>query len=395
MSAPALPPEPVPRDGGPPHLTWVEVRRDAIAANLRAFRARVGPRRLIMAVVKANAYGHGMVPVARAALEAGADALGVNSLEEALALRDAGVDARILTLGHANPALLPEAVARGVEFVVYDPAALEHAAAAAAACGRDAAVHLKVETGLHRQGLLEAAWPAFRDRLRSLPRVRLAGVSTHYANIEDTLEHGYARMQTARYEAWLARLAADGFAGFLRHAACSAGAILFDDSRFDMVRAGIGLYGLWPSRETRISALSDGGAPFALAPALSWFARVAQVKEVPAGSHVGYGGAGFVTTHSRVAVIPVGYYEGYDRALSGRGHVYARGKRCPVLGRVCMNMTLLDVTHVPDLAVGDPVTLLGGPEGARIPAEELAGIIGTINYEVVTRIHERIPRLLV
>ncbi len=382
-------------DESRPHLTWVEVSSAAIAANLAAFRARVGPARRIMAVVKANAYGHGMIHVARAALAAGAAFLGVNSVEEALDLRAAGVAAPILVLGRANPWRVRDAVAAGVDLLVYDPAMLAAVDAAATDLGHTAAVHLKVETGLHRQGVTEADWPAMRDAFRAARRVRLAGVSTHYANIEDTLEHDYAAMQTGRYERWIARLAADGLAPELRHAACSAGAILFESSRLDMVRAGIGMYGLWPSRETRISALADGDPPVTLTPAMTWYARIAQVKAVPEGAAIGYGGAGFVTTPSRIAVLPVGYYEGYDRALSNRGHVYVRGRRAPVVGRVCMNMTMIDVTHIPDAAPGDPVTLLGGPPGARISAEELASLIGTINYEVVTRIHERIPRYMV
>lgn len=375
-------------------LSWLELNEDALIGNLTAFRRRIGHRQL-MAVVKANAYGHGMLPVARIAAREGADWLGVNAIEEALELRDAGLELPILVLGHANPARLEEAVRRRIDLTIYDPQHMKLLGEAAGRARERARLHLKVETGLHRQGLLEEDFPEFAASLRGDRRLHLAGLSTHYANIEDTLDHSYAHRQTERFLTWRARLGEAGCTPDLCHAACSAAGILFPETHFDMVRIGIGLYGLWSSRETRLSVREGKCPDFALEPVLSWYARIAQVKRVPAGQPIGYGCTAWATRDMRLAVLPVGYAEGYDRKLSGRGIVRVRGTRAPVLGRICMNMMMIDVSHLPDLQVGEAVTLLGGARDQRITADELAALIGTIHYEVVTRIASHLPRIVV
>ncbi len=372
--------------------SWVEVDRQALARNVRTFCHRLGPDTGLVAVVKANAYGHGVSIVAPDALAAGARALAVVSLDEGLELRACvGGTARILLLGHVPPGGAEEVAAAGLEPVVYDAACLD--ALSRASAERPVAVHLKVETGTHRQGVPESELLELARHVAASPGLELAGVSTHFADIEDTTDHSFASGQIERFrQAWSA-LAEAGLPAASRHSACSAAAILFPETHLDLARVGIALYGLWPSRETRISARERGMNELELAPVMSWRARVAQVKEVPAGSYVGYGRTWRATRDSRIAVLPVGYYEGYARALGDSAHVLVREKRARVVGRICMNMTMVDVTDIPGVTAGDVATLLGddGPESIR--AEDLASWAGTIHYEIVSRIHPALPRV--
>lgn len=375
-------------------LSWLEIDSGALSRNIQAFRKRIGSRKL-MAIVKANAYGHGMIPVAEIACQQGADWLGVNSIDEALSLRDHGLTIPILVLGHANPEQLQEAVTRDIDLTLYDSNSLTLLNHAAATTQKPARFHLKVETGLHRQGLREEDFPEFMATLKNCPDLQPVGISTHYANIEDTLEHGYAHGQTQRFINWQTLLHDQGFTSLMSHAACSAGAILFPETHFDMVRVGIGMYGLWSSRETRLSVREGNLPDFNLEPVLSWYARIAQVKTVQAGQPIGYGCTAWATREMRIAIIPIGYAEGYDRGLSGRGIMRIQGTRAPVVGRICMNMTMIDVSHLNQVAAGDTVTLLGGPPRERISADELATLTGTIHYEIVTRIAPHLPRHVV
>ncbi len=221
----------------------------------------------------------------------------------------------------------------------------------------------------------------------------MEGLATHFANIEDTTDHAFAQEQLRRFREGAAALDAQGFRVPLLHTANSAATILFPETQFGMVRTGIAAYGLWPSTETQVSALRMGREDVILRPALTWKTRVAQVKTVPTGAFVGYG-CTYKTTHeTRLAVLPVGYYDGYDRKLSNTGHVLIRGVRAPVRGRVCMNMIMVDVTDIPGVSLEEEVVLLGAQGEEVVTAEQMAGWIGTINYEVVTRIAEHVPRI--
>ncbi len=378
----------------PGTLTWLEIDLAALAGNVRALRARLAGDARLGAVVKSNAYGHGVRLVAPAALRAGADVLAVGNLAEGLELRElVGPETPVLVVGHVPAEGFPAAVAAGLELTLYDPEAVPALAAAAREAGRPARVHLKVETGTNRQGLREDELLALARRIAGAEGVEIAGVGTHFADIEDTTDHSFAREQLARFRRAVARLEAEGIRPGLRHTACSAAVLLFPETHLDLVRAGISLYGLWPSRETLVSARERGLGEIELRPAMTWKARVAQVKDVPAGEYVGYGRTYRATRPMRLAVLPVGYYEGYPRALSGRAHVLVRGRRAPVVGRVCMNMTMVDVTDVPGAAAGDEVVLLGRSGGEELRAEDLAAWAGTIHYEIVSRIHPALPRV--
>ncbi len=383
--------------GVPPGtVTWLEIDLAALRANVAAFVSRLSPGTALAAVVKADAYGHGVALVAPAALEAGARWLAVWGANEGLPLRRiVGPGVPILLLGHTPPADFDEALAAGMRLTIYDEDVVADLGRAARATGREARVHVKVETGTHRQGLDPDRVLGLARRVAREPGLVLEGLSTHFADIEDTTDHGFAERQRAIFAATSAALAAEGLLPPVRHTACSAAAILFPDTHLDMARAGIGLYGLWPSRETLVSARERGLSHFALAPVLTWKVLIAQVKDVPVGGYVGYGRTWRATRPSRIAVLPVGYFEGYPRGLSGRAHVLVHGRRAPVVGRVCMNMIMADVTDVPEARAGEAAVLLGRSGEEALRAEDLAGWAGTIHYEICARIHPSLPRVAV
>ena len=376
-------------------LSWLEIDIGALSENVRAFQGRLGGAKLA-AVVKSEAYGHGVALVAPAALRAGASWLAVWGANEGIPLRAlAGAGVPILCLGHTPPQDFHDAIAADLRLTLYDPAAIPALARAARALGTIARVHLKLETGTHRQGLEADEAVKLARAVAAEPGVELEGLSTHYADIEDTTDHAHADAQLARFTDGVERVSAAGRCPPVRHTACSAAAILFPRTHFDMARVGIGLYGLWPSRETLVSARERGLSGFVLAPVMTWKALVAQVKDVPAGGYVGYGRTWRAQRRTRIAVIPVGYFEGYSRALSSRAHVLVRGSRAQVLGRVCMNMFMVDVTDVPGAAAGDVAVLLGRDGDEVVTAEALAGWAGTIHYEITTRVNPQLPRIAV
>jgi len=381
-------------------LSWCEVSTTALEANARAFKSRVGDGRLGV-VVKAEAYGHGLVLAARAFLRGGADWLVVNAIHEAVSLREAGVDAPIYVVGNVPAFQARLAVEHDLRVILYDRDVARALSQAARDMNRVARVHIKIETGNHRQGLaLEDALGLARYLGDNLKGIEIEGVSTHYADIEDTTDHRFAMLQVERFEAAVAAFRAAGFPVPMTNTANSAATILWPRTHGAVVRVGLAAYGLWPSTETYAAALAlpeqregRGGFLPDLVPALSWRARIVQVKDVPAGAWVGYGRTYRCTHSTRIAVIPVGYHEGYDRRLSNLGHALVGGVRAPIRGRVCMNMAMIDVTDHSDAKVGDVVTLLGADGDERISAEDLARWCGTINYEIVSRIHPVIPRL--
>ena len=376
-------------------LVWVELERGAPDHNLRELRRCAAPGVKMCAVVKSNAYGHGVVPMVR--LLESADWFAVNSLEEGLEIRALGEKRPVLVLGHVPLSALGEAVAHDLDLTLYNLESLEALARLdrERLGGRPIRVHLKVETGTGRQGVLPGELEGFARKLQGLDGAELAGVSTHFANIEDTLNHGYAERQIAQFQQARGLLKALGLEPPLVHAACTAAGILFPETHHTLVRAGIGVYGLWPSRETYLSALLGHRPVPELKPVLSWKTRIAQLKTLPEGSYVGYGCTFKTTRATRLAVLPVGYADGYDRALGNTAHVLVAGKRAAVIGRVSMNMCMTDVTDIPRAGLEEEVVLLGGSGEERISAETLATWAGTISYEVVTRISPLLERRVV
>jgi len=377
-------------------LTWVEIENAALNANLHAFRQRLRPGVELSHVIKSNAYGHGLELVAKEDEASGlVHSLSVISVEELVRVRDAGVRLPVILLGYVpRNAWETVVVAEGVP-VVWEQDSLRELSRHAADHGREVAVHLKLETGTYRYGIPEDELLDTVGLVDELPGLRLAGLSTHFANIEDTTDHSYARDQLERFQRGLSRIREAGYPVPMPHTACSAATILFPEAHFGMARVGISSYGIWPSKETRVSEGHLPGGRLELKPVLTWKTRVAQVKRVPAGSYVGYGCTWRAPVDSTLAVLPIGYADGYDRGLSNAAHVLVHGKRAPVRGRVCMNVCMVDVTHIPGVELEDEVVLLGRQDTERVSAEDLAGWTGTIAYEIVARIAEHVPRVRV
>lgn len=372
--------------------TWVEIKKQAILYNLRQFRKLIGPKVKLMAVVKSEAYGHGMIKVARI-VQKGADWLAIVNLQEALGLRKAGIKAPVLVLSYWQPDLANLAIKKNIDLVVYSLAQAKLLSRLAKKLKKKAFVHIKVDTGTSRMGIsVDKALEFFR-KIKKLPGVEIRGVFTHYASSEE-YNQTYTNWQTERFKKLLNQLEKEGSQPLLVHAACSASTIVNPGTHFDMARIGISMYGLWPSEETERLAKAQK-IPFKLKPVLSWYARIVQIKTLPKNTCVGYGCTYKTKKKTKIAIVPVGYYEGYDRHLSKKGEVLIHGRRCKLLGQVCMNLTIVDVTRISNVRVGDRVVLIGKDRKEKITAKELAKKIGTINYEIVSRINPNIPRIYV
>jgi len=366
------------------HPVWAEVDLSALAHNLREVRQLVGERK-VMAVVKANAYGHGMIPVARTLLAAGADWLGVARAVEALDLRQEAITAPILVLGYVDPVECPALAAAGVHVTVYDRPAAEEFSRVAQREGKTLEIHIKVDTGMGRLGLpCDDSGAREALTVANLTGIKVAGLFTHFA-CADEPDEGPVRLQMERFLNFARRLEREGLAVPCRHAANSAAIMRLPESHFDMVRPGIMLYGLHPSPVT--AGLAD------LRPVMSLKARVAQVKRVGAGFPVSYGWTYKTSGPAVLATVAIGYADGYSRLLSGRGEVLIGGRRAPVVGRVCMDHIIIDATGVEGVSPGDEVVLFGCQGGAFLPVEEIAEKVGTINYEVVCAVGARVPRV--
>jgi alanine racemase len=353
----------------------------AITANVRVLRAHIGTAHT-MAVVKANAYGHGAVPVARAALAGGADWLGVADIREALELRDAGITAPILAWLHDPAETFERAVIAEIAVGVSTPAQLEAVADAARAADRAASVHLKLDTGLSRNGLVEEDWlPVFARaaELAAERAIALDGIFSHLSNASPEDDE----RQRARFDDGLARAREAGLDSALVHLSSTAGAIARPDCRYSMVRLGIGIYGLSP--------WSDGDPRLALRPAMTLRGQVANVRAVAAGTGASYDLTWRAAHDTTLALVPLGYAEGIPRQASGHAEVMIAGRRHPVVGRIAMDQFIVDVGQTP-VAVGDEVVVFGDPATGAPSADEWAAAAGTINYEIVTRIGSRVQR---
>lgn len=364
-------------------ITWVEVDLDAITANVRAIRAHVGPDTAVMAVVKANAYGHGVLPVALAALHGGAERLAVARVEEGLQLRAGGIDAPVLVMGYTPPGMAAAAVQAGLTLTVTEPAVVQAVAEAARQQDVTARVHVKLDTGMGRFGLLPEEAVGFLQSVAETPGLLLEGAFTHFA-AADALDKTYTQGQFAVFQEVLALAEKSGLTIPLRHVANSAATLDLPGMHLDAVRPGIAIYGLHPSDESR--------PPFALTPALALKSRVARVRTLPPGASISYGRTYITPRALPVALVPVGYGDGYPRLLSNRGAVLINERHCPIVGRVCMDQFVVDISEAGPVQVGDEVVLIGAQGEARITAEEVAYQARTINYEITTGLTGRPPR---
>lgn len=386
----------------PEALIWAEVNLDALATNVRVLRSHVGPRVRLVAVVKANAYGHGAVPVALAALAAGADGLAVGRLDEAVELRSAGITAPVLVMGPVPPALARRCVALRLTPTVHHLTTAQALAHAARAAGRVLPVHVKVDTGMHRFGLLTDEAVAFTSVVAALEGLAVEGLYTHFA-AADADDLTATRRQLADFLDVVARLRAAGIAPAVLHAANSAATLALPAAHLDQVRVGAALYGLHttdasggagaqPLNGERWHASSASSLASALRPVLTLKTRVIRLRHVPAGTPVSYGSTYHTPQATCLATLAAGYGDGLSVALSNRGAVLLGGRVCPIVGRVCMDQFVVDCRDGRGIQEGDVAVLIGQQGAASISAEDVAAASDSINYEVLTGLLARVPR---
>lgn len=362
--------------------SWVEVDYRAICANYAALEHAVSPAK-VWAVVKGNAYGHGMVSVALALQDAAAGFVVANG-SDALELRKAGIAQPILVVGWVDPRSAPELAQAKIEVSAFSSAYIQELEQALSHTTVPLRIHLKVETGLGRLGFQ----PEEIVHLKTSPHLSVVGIYSHFASVEEA-NLAHSRSQLERFTAAEAKFGHS----VARHMASTASALLLPEARFDLVRVGIGLYGLWPSPEIRTLVKKKFGKLPNLTPALSWKARLVHIGEVPQGGYVGYGCSFRASRPTRVGVVALGYAQGLPRSYAKGGIMLVNGQRVPIIGRICMDMTLLDLT---DCALAEPgaiVTIIGRDAKEEITADKMAKILGTINYELVTRIPSTTVRL--
>lgn len=366
----------------------IEIRRKHLLANLEAFRVRC-PDSLIAPVVKSNAYGHGLREIVAILQESPSlPWLCVNYLAEAQTLRNAlGYPGRILIVGPLAARDIPTAAALDADLVVgHEP--LLQAWEQASSKPR---LHLKIDTGMSRQGFWPENLPALMQRLAA-NQTGIAGICTHFANVEDVLKFDYPLLQLAKFRS-ACELFCNAFPKAIRHASSSASSLILPESRLDLCRVGISLYGQWPSELTRVSYLQQNSALLSLSPVLSWKTEVDSLKDIAKGSYVGYGCTFRAPQAMRLAILPLGYAEGYPRlAGENKAHVLLQGSRCQIIGRICMNMMMIDVSHLDQVRPGEEVTLIGQDGEEILTGADLGDKSRTIDYEILSRLHPDIPK---
>ena len=367
---------------------WAEVDLDAICHNMDHMKANIAEKTQMIAVIKADGYGHGSVPLAQV-MEPLPYLYGfaTATFEEAAILRKSGVKKPILILGYTFPYCCREMIRQEIRPALFRPDSARELSQAAVSLGKEAKVHIKVDTGMSRIGIRpDDSGIGMIRQVMELPGICIEGIFTHFAKADET-DKSAAIAQYETFRTFVERVERElGLLIPLRHCSNSAGIIRLPQASMDLVRAGIALYGLWPSDEVEKDIVS-------LEPALSFRSHIVYVKELEAGRQISYGGTYTTAERMRVATVPVGYADGYPRGLSGKGYVLLHGRRAQILGRICMDQMMVDVSEIPEAAEGDVVTLLGADGDERITAEYLGGLSGRFNYELVCGISKRIPRV--
>ena len=368
------------------YRVYAKINLDAIRNNVLEMKKNIAPESRMMAVVKTDGYGHGAIEIARE-IEDIVEGFATATVDEAVALRMQGIRSMILILGHVHESLFETIIRERISVNLYSKRDAEELSRIAGKLGREALVHFKLDTGMSRIGVRdnEESLEMLKE-IAKLPNVRMEGIFTHFSASDET-DKGRTREQMARFTAFTEKVKAAGIEIQILHCSNSAGIIDVPEANFNMVRAGIALYGLYPSEEVKKEQVK-------LTPALELKSHIVYLKEVEAGCGISYGST-YVTTHTtKVATIPVGYGDGYPRSLSNRGYVLVHGKKAPILGRICMDQFMVDVTEIPEAQEGDVVTLIGAENGAELSVEELAAMAGdTFNYEIVCDLGKRIPRV--
>jgi alanine racemase len=381
-------------------ITWAQIDLNAYAHNIKELRRITRPAARLMAVVKANAYGHGAVELSRLALQNGASYLGVARINEAVALRNSGINAPILMLGYSPPKLAETLIEYELTQTVYHYRTAKALSERARHVGKKIKIHIKVDSGMGRLGIVlpppgiditdEGSGESCLEQILSITRLaglQVEGIFTHFATA-DSADKSYANRQLERFVDFMHRLAAAGLQPPLIHAANSAALIDMPAAHLDLVRPGIATYGLYPSAEINKSAVD-------LKPVMALKSRIIHLKKVPAGFYVSYGITHRTPKPTTIATVPVGYADGFNRLLSSQGHMLVHGQRVPIVGRVCMDLTMLDVGKLSGVQLEDEVVVFGQQADEAITTDELAAQLNTINYEIISTITARVPRVYI
>lgn len=369
---------------------YAQVDLDAIVSNMKNMKEHIKAGTKMIGVIKTDGYGHGSIPIAKALQKYDfMYGFAVATAEEAFELRENDITLPILILGHTFPYSYEKLIAEDVRFTVFRLDAVEAMAAEAAKQGKKAKVHIKVDTGMNRIGVMpDEEGFAFVEKISKMPNIEIEGIFTHFARADEK-DKSNAHAQLAKFKAFTDRIEKElGLTGLIKDCSNSAGILEMPEANMDVVRAGITLYGLAPSGEVDMSVVK-------LRPALSLFSTIVHTKWIPAGSPISYGGTFVTEKETRIATIPLGYGDGYPRSLSGKGWVLIRGKKAPILGRVCMDQFMVDITEIADACEGDKVTLIGRDGEEEISANELGDLSGRFNYELVCDLSKRIPRVYI
>ena len=368
------------------YRVYAAIDLDAVCHNISEIKKLVGPDTKIMPVIKADGYGHGAVPVAKALNKIGVDGFAVAIIEEGIALRKQGITKPILILGYTSEYQYASLIQHEIEQTVFSYEMAEAISKFAVTMKKDARIHIKVDTGMNRIGFKPTEESVGQvQRIQKLPNIKIQGIFTHFA-CADEEDKTSARYQKKLFDQFVSKIEEKGIEIPVKHVSNSAAIMDLRECRMDMVRSGIITYGLYPSEEVDKSAID-------LKPALSLISHVIHVKEVGPGEGVSYGSTFVTDRKTRIATIPVGYADGYPRALSSRGRVIIRGQYAPIIGRICMDQFMVDVTDIEGVSVMDRVTLVGTEGDKNIAVEEAADLAGSFNYEFVCGIGKRVPRV--
>jgi alanine racemase len=369
--------------------TCAEIDLQAFRHNFQNLRNHISPQTRIMAVVKADAYGHGALPCARVAIECGANYLGAGVIEEGIEFRQSGLDSPILILGSIFPDEAEDLVHHDLATIVCTLPLAKALAKEAEKQNKTASVHIKVDTGMNRLGVLPKNLPELLNQIRNLPNLKIEGISTHFSSADDEVL-SITQAQLKKFQAALACLKQDDSP--LIHCSNTSALFKFPESHFDMVRPGLILYGALPSPSLQaILSQKKDLSPFQ--PVMQWKSQIILVKSITKGQSVSYSGSFTTQRDSLIATLPIGYADGLHRNLSNKIDVLIRGKRVPQIGNICMDMTLIDVTEIQDVQAGDEVVLFGKQEGQTIKVDEMATKGGTIPYEILCNVGKRVPRI--
>lgn len=368
------------------HRVFAEIDIDDIEENLKEIKAYIGNDKEIMVIIKADAYGHGAIPIARHLYEAGINSIGVATLNEAIALRKYNIDIPIVILGYSPEEEYDRLVKYDIIQTVYKTSIARGISQAAKTMDKKVKIHIKIDTGMTRLGF----YPDTESvksiiEISKLPNIEIDGIFTHFARADEESRE-FTLQQIEKFNNFIEMLKEEGLKIPKLHTANSAGMLGYKEAHYDIVRVGIALYGLYPSKEMEKSNVK-------LKPSLSLKSNIIFLKQVKAGTAVSYGGSFVTQNDCKIATIPVGYGDGYPRSLSSKGRVLIRGEYAPIVGRICMDQFMVDVTHIENVSEGDEAVLIGKQGDNSITVEEVAELDGTINYEIVCQLGKRIPRV--